>query len=240
MKELFFNWEQTLSTVFIYPSLFQNFKILGLFSQKIPFFHKIPSTLRIGTFLELPLIFPHQIHSNHVLEINSHFLKNRKGDALITEKKALLLGVKTADCIPILISTQNKELIGAVHAGWRGSIKGILYNVLRIFLNKGFKPKEILIAMGPHIKTCCYEVREDLVEELKLHFENYKDFLIFREKKVFLNLEKINLFQAYELGIPFKNLWLSSDCTFCLNHLYWSHRFHKKNKRYQISLIGKL
>lgn len=234
------DWEKIFFTNFIYPPIFQTFNILGLFSQKIPLFLKISSYMKINLFSKVSLIFPKQIHSHYVVEINSDFSKVPQADSLITNKKLVFLGIKTADCVPILISTKNKEWVAAVHAGWRGSVKGVFHQTLKVLLNKGFNPEEILVAMGPHIKTCCYEVKEDLVEELKIHFENYKEFLIFKEKKFFLSLEKLNLFQAQELGIPFQNIWISQDCTYCLHNLYWSYRFHRNKRGYQISFIGKL
>ncbi len=241
LKEWLSNWKNYFLTNFICPSNFQKFGILGVFSQKIPLFLKVPKVLQIPPYFKIPLIFPSQIHSDYVIEVNfSQLLKTLKCDALVTKNSFLFLGIKTADCLPILVSTKSKELIGVVHAGWRGSVKGILYTTLKIFLKEGFKPEEILVAIGPHIKSCCYEVKEDLIEELKLRFDNYKNFVFLKEGKIFLSLERLNLFQACELGIPLQNIWTSPDCTFCLNHLYWSHRFHKKYKKYQISFIGKL
>ena len=245
MKEdLLVKFKNIFRTKLIFPPIFENIPILGFFSKKLPY----PFDFKYLNFLNsFRFFFPKQIHSTNIIELNEQISLNPslaffklKGDAVFTYKKNIFIGIRTADCVPILITTKRGDFIGAVHGGWRGSVNKILLKFLKKIINSGIKPEEILIAIGPHIKVCCYEVGEEVIEKLKTNFENFKSFLVFKNKKIFLDLEKLNYYQALECLIPQKNIWISKDCTYCLKDYYWSYRFYKKRKGFQIGLIGKL
>ena len=74
----------------------------------------------------------------------------------------LLLQINTADCIPIFMYDPLCEIMGIVHSGWRGTNKEIILNALNIFFKKGSKAKNIKIVLGPSIRKCCFEVKEDV------------------------------------------------------------------------------
>jgi len=227
------------NSLFLIPPIFKKFKIRGFFSRGIP--HQTSPTLFLHRIYPKYNVFlPSQIHSANVLHLKT-FIKqeNFRGDGVITRISKIVIGVKTADCVPILISTKDNSLIGAIHAGWRGSVNKILHNALVQILNLGYKPDDILIAIGPHIGPCCYEVGNDVIQILKANFQNYEDFLQLHNGKFHLHLAKLNLHQAFEFGIPEENVWLSDECTFCQNDKYYSYRYHGLNRGYQLSFILK-
>lgn len=209
------------------PDLFKKFGIKGFFSKKIP-----KNQVR-SLFPEV--YFPKQIHSDKILLIEkaSSF---KPGDAVLTLAKNLTIGIQTADCLPILIADKSQNIVGVVHAGWRGTFSEILKKTLEKIFSFGFKPKDILLAIGPHIQASCYEVKEDLIECLPSPFKS-PPFLQKKGHTFYLNLSLINFYQAKIFGIPEDNIWISSECTHCLKEKYHSFRREKNYNFTQISLI---
>ena len=118
------------------------------------------------------LILMHQTHSNKVIEIDKKNLKKRiNSDAIITKLPDVALGVVTADCVPILIFDYQNQIIGCIHAGWKGALSGIVKNTIQKIRKKNFNSK-IYACIGPCIGAKSYEV--------DLNF--YKKF-IYRSKK---------------------------------------------------------
>ncbi len=209
------------------PELFKKLGIKGFFSKKIP---------KDEVKLLFPKVyFPKQIHSDRVLFIDER-ASFETGDAVITTAKDLAIGVMTADCLPILIADRNKRIIGAVHAGWRGTLAEILRKSLEKIFSIGFKPEEFFVAIGPHIQVSCYEVKEDLIDQLPSAFKK-PPFLQKKEKHYFLNLSYLNFYQAKKLGIPEENIWISPECTHCLKEKYHSFRRERNHNFTQVSLI---
>jgi len=116
-----------------------------------------------------------QVHDRHVVVIGGgdNFDgwaagKRPEGDAIVTSRKGLAIGVLTADCVPVLFYSAVSSVIAVAHAGWRGFVAGVLRETLSI-MSKGFgaRAADIHAAIGPHIGPCCYEVSEDLVHEFQ-------------------------------------------------------------------------
>ncbi|MDH4027852.1 MAG: polyphenol oxidase family protein, partial [Nitrospirota bacterium] len=83
-------------------------------------------------------------------------------DAVVTSRKNVFIGVLVADCVPVLLYDPAKEVAGAVHAGWRGTAQRILMNTIRTMHEKFLcSASDILVAIGPSIKQCSYEVGEE-------------------------------------------------------------------------------
>ena len=104
-------------------------------------------------------------------------IKNMGKDALITNKPLIPIAILTADCQPIMFLDKKNRAIGIAHAGWRGTVLRIGQKVFgemsRLY---GTSPDDLLVALGPSIGKCCYEVGEEVVEALKNQFLNWKDF----------------------------------------------------------------
>jgi len=162
------------------------------------------------------LITLKQIHSDvvHIVNKNnlSNFLDNPliEGDGLITALPGVLIGVSTADCVPIFYLSEEKKVCGVVHAGWRGIYLNIHRKTLEIF-KKVFSvsPDRITVVIGPHIKECCYTVGEDMF--------NYFDNTYFIEKNgcLYLNLDKILIYDFNEFGVKRENIKVLPYCSYC-------------------------
>ena len=145
-----------------------------------------------------------QTHSSEVKIINSKGIYN--SDGIETNTQDLPLVVRVADCIPILMQSNN--LISAVHAGWRGINNSIFEKSLK---NHNFK--SLKISIGPHAKECCYEVKEDLKQlfpSSTIEF-NGRYYLNLRKR-----IEEFSLKENIELEV-------SHHCTIC-DDSYYSYR----------------
>ena len=122
----------------------------------------------------------HQIHSNKFIFINKNFKFNKKkikADAIITDQKKLPIAVLTADCVPILLHDNKKNIIAAIHAGWKGAFKDIINKVINFMYKKGCNKKNITAAVGPCIGKGNYNVKENFKKKfLKKEKKNIKFF----------------------------------------------------------------
>ena len=183
------------------------------------------------------IYLPVQKHTNkiHLLESNS---EPEIADAVVTKRKNVFIGVLVADCVPVLLCDSNKGVIGAVHAGWRGTAKGILKNTI-IAMQENFNcaARDILIALGPSIRKCSYEVGRDVQREVK-RATGEGDYYSKREDGYFIDLSSANKIQALMEGISEDNIWQSDDCTFCNPHKYYSYRYSSGSTGRQGGFIG--
>ncbi|WP_273719796.1 MULTISPECIES: peptidoglycan editing factor PgeF [unclassified Bartonella] len=138
------------------------------------------------------LVTVNQIHSCDVVVVNQAFIdKPPKADALVTTTPKLVIGILTADCGPILFADPQAGVIAAAHAGWRGSLKGIIEKTITVMEEQGAKRPSITAVLGPCIGPCHYEVTEEF----------YYQFIDSQSKfqKYFVKTENINHF--------YFNLW---------------------------------
>ena len=171
------------------------------------------------------IILLNQVHSNKFCYIgkNSKINNNKfKGDALITDKKSLPIAVLTADCAPILIYDESKEMVAAIHAGWKGAYKDIIKKVIDFMIKKGCSSQNITAAIGPCISGNNYEVKEDFKKKfIKKDLNNIIFFKRIRDKNYF-NLNKYINFQLESLNI--KKIDVINKDTFNAKNNFFSAR----------------
>ena len=161
-------------------------------------------------------------------------------DSMITNQPGIALGIRTADCLPILIFDPEKKVIGALHAGWRGTGEGIAQKVAgRMGKFFGSRPMKLKIAIGPGIGHCCYEVGEDVVSTFRSRFSWWTEVFSFKgSDRPKLNLARANTYQFLEAGLKEKNIYQLDLCTCCREDLFFSYRRNKIEKREQLSFIA--
>ncbi|MGZ4044416.1 MAG: peptidoglycan editing factor PgeF [Bacteroidia bacterium] len=147
-----------------------------------------------------------QVHGNTV-----HIAKpgQQEGDALVTDKKNLVLAISIADCYPILFHDPVNNVIGAAHAGWRGTANKIAETTLNEMLKLGAKAENIQVAIGQGICQENFEVGNEVTEE----FEK-KGFPTSCWKNNHIDLIACNLDVLKKNNIPEKNIWAMNRCTF--------------------------
>ncbi len=156
-------------------------------------------------------------------------------DALITNFPNTYLGIQAADCLPIFIADRKKKVIAAVHAGRQGTALHITAKVIEKMEGEfDCSSKDLLIAIGPSIGSCCYEVDENVFQQ------EWKPFSTPRGSgKWMVDLAQINIAQMKREGIKEEQIFWINLCTHCHNDLFFSYRKEGRTGR-QLSFIGKL
>jgi hypothetical protein len=129
--------------------------------------HGFATRHAVDWFDESRLAYLKQIHSNYV-SVAAHAGHLGEGDAVITNVPGVLAGIRTADCIPLLLADPVHRAVAAVHAGWRGTAANIASTTLAAMAKEfGTQPEDVIAAIGPGIGVCCYEVSEDVAERFE-------------------------------------------------------------------------
>jgi len=118
------------------------------------------------------LFLPKQVHSSFVaswIHAEQRPGPDKVADAAVTADPGSAVGVVTADCVPILVATENGAAVGAIHAGWRGFASGVVDEGLKA-LRRIASGQNLYAVVGPHIGACCYEVDDPVVEALRPGF----------------------------------------------------------------------
>jgi hypothetical protein len=144
----------------------------------------------------------------------------------VTNLPGLALGVKTADCLPILCYDPKLKVIAAVHAGWRGSVSGILEKIIeKMNRHFGCTAQDLLLAFGPCIRTCCYKVGAEVKEKAKSDLSGVNAVIEMENKELRFDLVGANRAIAIEAGVIPSNIDDSAClCTCCHPELFFSYR----------------
>ena len=172
-----------------------------------------------------------QTHSNHVQYIDKPGIY-KDTDGLITNiKNNIYLTIQTADCVPIFIIDNRKEMIGLVHSGWKGTSQGIILSAISIFSDYGSNLNDVQVYLGPFIKSCCYEIKNDVA----LFFDD--KFIICDNNKLFLCLDLKIKSDLLNVGVQNSNIFISDICTY-ENKKFCSYRRDKDKAGRMYSIIG--
>ena len=171
------------------------------------------------------IILLNQIHSNKFYYIDKKSKLNHKkftGDALITNKLNTPIAVLTADCAPILIFDKKNKTIAAIHAGWKGALKGIVKKVIKFMIKKGSSTKNITAVIGPCISLKNYEVKQDFIKKFIKKDPKTKVFFKKIRNKNYFNLNKYITYQLKSLNI--KKIEVINKDTFDIKNNFFSAR----------------
>jgi YfiH family protein len=211
-----------------------------------------------------PLVALRQIHSNLVVLADASLEQPRKADGLMTDEPGLLIGIQTADCIPILVADRKRRVVAAFHAGWRGTVKRIVESGIgRMRLAFSSRPEDLTAAIGPGIGPCCYAVGEEVLSSFESQFAYARE--LFREvydsdpirtrypmlfltqrapghsdigPSLHLNLAEANRRQLLAAGLKPRAIHLVGGCTSCRPELFFSHRASEGRTGRMMSVIG--
>ena len=214
-----------------------------------------------------PMVTLRQFHSNLVViaeKSDAQRERPRKADGVITAVPGVLLAIQTADCIPVLVADRKRRVVGAFHAGWRGTVKRIVeLGVGRMRLEFGSQPKDLVAAIGPGARQCCYAVGEEVLSAFESQF-SYASKLV---REVFdsdpirrkypmlfltqrapghspvgparhLDLIEANRRQLLDAGLVSASISITGGCTNCHKDLFFSHRASQGHAGRMMSVIG--
>ena len=176
------------------------------------------------------LVLLNQTHSNKVFLIKKIPKNKPIGDALITSKSKYALGILTADCAPVFIFDPKKNIISAIHAGWKGAYKKIIYKTIDELKIKGSNVKDLIVVVGPCISKYNYEIKKDFLSKfIKQNKKNIR-FFSFNKKKIFFSLNEYIRSQLKNIGV--KNIEIINKDTYLRKNNFFSSRRSLKNKYY--------
>ena len=164
------------------------------------------------------------------------------GDGMMTDRPGKLLAILTADCVPVLVADQVKKVVAGFHAGWRGTVQGIVQSGLaRMQAEFGSRAADLSAALGPCIGACCYTVGEEVRSEFRARFEYGNE--LFKSTEIDspalrLDLVEANRRQLLDAGVTGDRIHVPGQCTGCHPDTFFSHRMSGGRTGRMMSVIG--
>jgi hypothetical protein len=184
-------------------------------------------TWTLGTVWQTHSANVRLVHDAEDARLNSD---KDKCDALISNAQGVLLGVKTADCVPVLLGDTKTKAFASIHAGWRGTLQSIVINAINKMREEfGTDPKDIRAALGPAASGKRYEVGRDVIETFRAKFPDADSlFTPTREGHALVDIHKANFNQLVEAGVGPGRIHIAPFCTMTRTDLFFSYRVEKK------------
>lgn len=171
------------------------------------------------------LVMARQVHGTNILFAKDLQSRGADGfDVLITDQKGIAVGVRTADCLPILVADPAQGLVAAIHAGWRGTVSRVTEKAIQELTRLGSRIEDLVAALGPHMQGSCYEVGEDVAQTFQKEFPDWPILKKKSPEKSFLDVEETNYLQLRSLGLNPNQIDRLDDCTHCRPDLFHSYR----------------
>ena len=159
-----------------------------------------------------------------------------EADASTAKESGALLAIETADCLPVLIVDPIRRQVAAAHAGWRGTAARVTQSAVRALLDAGSNAADLLVALGPSIGPCCYEVGPEV--EAAFGPSGAGFFVTGAADRKHLDVAAANRAQLDEVGIASSRIDSVSHCTKCREDLFFSYRRDGANAGRMISVVG--
>ncbi len=197
-------------------------------------------------FCEKNIVSVPQIHSNKVVYVNRDMCgegyyksPSLSCDGYVTREKGIALGIKTADCVPILLYDEKNGVIGALHAGWRGTFSCISANGVELMCRHGAEKESIVAVIGSCICKNCYEVGREVLDSALMTFgERALDFFSLKENGKYLaDIANANKYILLSCGIRKDNIEIIPLCTYENPELFWSHRYTNGKRGTMLNII---
>jgi YfiH family protein len=207
---------------------------------------------KVAEDIDFPLehwVGAEQIHENLIQKVtkadrgkgSNLYETSFKGiDGFYTDEKGILLTLCYADCVPLFFMAPERGMIGAAHAGWRGTVKQIGAEMVELWGMEGIRPQQIFVTIGPSICKKCYIVDKrviDLVQNILVDVEE-KPYNLVKEDEYCLDLREVNRLVLLKAGVPEENITLTGYCTSCDQDKFFSHRRDRGQTGRMLSFIG--
>ena len=156
---------------------------------------------------------------------------------MVTDQVGKSIGIRTADCVPVLLLDSRARAVAAVHAGWRGTAAGVVSRAVEALQARyGTRPPDVLAAIGPCIRPCCYQVGP----EVAARFASFPGTTRIVDGKSYLDLAAANRLQLESSGLSADRIFDSGLCTSCLAADFFSFRRDPQNPGRLLSAICRL
>ncbi|MFA5159804.1 MAG: peptidoglycan editing factor PgeF [Candidatus Omnitrophota bacterium] len=181
------------------------------------------------------LIMVKQVHGSTIVVVErpDTELLETPADGLITKIPGLVLGIRTADCVPVFFWDPVRKVAGIVHGGWKGVKDGIVAQMLKIFEKRcGTKTEDLRVAIGPSIRKCCYEVGKE--------FLGYFPGFYHGKDAAGGNLDLVGVIKSrlWKRGVLESHIHDTGLCTVCENKKFFSYRMESQTQERILSVIS--
>jgi YfiH family protein len=190
--------------------------------------------VRAGLGADGELLLLRQVHGCAVA--TSPWNTPPEADAAVAASPGFLLGIQTADCLPVLLVDPVRRAVAAAHAGWRGTVQRVTREAIRALEARGSRPSDLVAALGPGIGACCYEVGDDVRDAFGPDGAAF--FRTTPKGKLHLDVRAANVRQLEEAGVQPDSIYHVPECTYCLPGAYHSYRRDGKGAGRMISFVG--
>lgn len=176
-----------------------------------------------------------QVHSNRVFVAKGEPGILGEGDALVTQVPGQMLTIRTADCVPLLVADPEQRAVAAIHAGWRGTVAGVVPRTIETLCAEfGSRPESLLVAIGPCIRRAAFEVGPEVAEEFKHLFPERFDL----HEKTTVDLSEACVRQLIGSGLLRGNIFDCEQCSFQDGDRFHSYRRDREQSGRMVSYIG--
>ncbi|MEW5737429.1 MAG: peptidoglycan editing factor PgeF [Myxococcota bacterium] len=160
-----------------------------------------------------------------------------EADGLWTDVKGTAVGVRTADCLPILLEDPVGRRVAAVHAGWRGVIADIASRAVALLAQAGSRPEDLRAVIGPCIQRCCFEVDGELPERFRAAFDDTVVVAVPGKEKRHIDLPRAVRLALLRAGLSDAHVGALPHCTMC-DARFFSHRRDRGHTGRHLSFIA--
>jgi YfiH family protein len=166
-------------------------------------------------------------------------------DGLCTDRGDVALGVFVADCIPAVVVDERTGAFAAVHAGWRGTLAGVLPAAVRaLSLHFGARAADLCVALGPAIGPCCFEVGPEVVEAFEARLPEARATGVIARLlpggKAFVDIKRANRILLERAGVPPDSIDAGPECTACARERFFSFRRDKGQTGQHLAFISRV
>jgi YfiH family protein len=181
-----------------------------------------------------------QVHGTRIRVVSKPLLSPPVCDGILARQKNLGLVVQTADCVPLLMWESRLNVVGAIHAGWRGTLSGVAIRAVRYFEKQLVSPPHCIhVVIGPAIGPCCYEVGDKVRGAFFEAFPDASDLFSPGERgRSHLDLAEANRRQLVEAGVPPDQIHSADVCNSCENDVLYSYRREGEGVGRLFGIIG--
>ncbi|HEY0254176.1 MAG TPA: peptidoglycan editing factor PgeF [Kofleriaceae bacterium] len=178
------------------------------------------------------------VHGTDVWTVGEPLADDPQFDGLVTDEVGPVLGAFAADCVPVLFADPDARVIGAAHAGWRGTVHGVAANVIAKMVARGAVAANIRVALGPSIGPCCFEVGPEVVDEFTATFGALPGLVVAGPHKDHIDLRVALRASLERAGVAADHIDASPPCTRCEADRFFSYRRDGKDGGMHMAFIA--
>jgi YfiH family protein len=178
------------------------------------------------------------VHGTAVWRVGEPLPEPPEFDGLVCDRAGPVLGAFAADCIPLVFAEPDARVIGAAHAGWRGTVGGVAGNVVARMAELGARPERVRVALGPSIGPCCFEVGPEVTAQFRERFGALPGMVVAGPRKEHIDLRVATRAILEQAGVRAEHIDAAPPCTQCNPDRFFSYRRDGKDGGVHMGFIA--